>query len=457
MYEAVLIEGTCFFGNLLFFADSTFAFQRTTWYICSCILFLIILYFHEPMSPDSDSQLEHLCKTLQCENAALKKQVEWLSRQLFGRVLPKLLTFPDFEEENGSEEASTDDVGEPHADDALPDKTDIRKDGSSKFREHAASYRVSVPASAPPDLPMEDVTLELPLKECRGMFIAGFERSEAIAMRSAVVSRNIRRSLYLSNDDSGLAAAAPAPALFPDPSGGPLLFDASFVACVADLRIAGISFQTISERLNRENGLVISDEALRCLVLSAAELTAPVCTALFVRTLPDWMNLRRMFEEAKAGGDWFADEFLKKIHALAELEEHASHRAARLGGAPEDLYRERRTVRAGSGSIRIVTSFFERCRELLCVLDAASPLAETLRYALEHESFLSGFLYDPRLEMSRANPETPLANPLALLAVCADECRTRGVSFRAWFEHALIMLKQPVPPPLESLFPRGTK
>ena len=70
------------------------------------------------------------------------------------------------------------------------------------------------------------------------------------------------------------------------------------------------------------------------------------------------------------------------------------------------------------------------------------------------ESVLSGFLYDPRLELSRANPETPLADPFAMLAVCADECRTRGVSFRAWLERVLTALKQAEPPQPDTLFPR---
>lgn len=401
------------------------------------------------MASDSDlpfERLKHLCKSQQREIEALKQRVEWLSRQLFGRVLPGLLALPDFDAEDSSSEHPADG-------DSQPETTDGKKK-TGIFREAAAAYRVSAPSSAPPDLPVEDVTLELPVKERGGLAVAGFERSEAIAMRSAVVVRKFRRSLYVSNDDSGSAAIAPAPALFPDPSGGPLMFDASFAAYVADLRLAGMRFATISERLDRENGLAISGESLRGLALAAADLAAPVCTALFVRTLPDWTNLRRMFENAKACGDWFADEFLKKIHALAELEGQALRRAERSGGAPEDLYRERRAVRSGSGSARIAASFFERCRELLAVLDAASPLAETLRYALEHETFLSGFLYDPRLEFSRANPETPLADPFAMLAVCADECRTRGVPFRAWFERILIALKQPNPPPPEALFPR---
>ena len=401
------------------------------------------------MASDSDlpfERLKHLCKSQQREIEALKQRVEWLSRQLFGRVLPGLLALPDFDaEDNGGEH--------PADGDSQPELTDGKKK-SHTVREAAAAYRVSAPTSAPPDLPVEDVTLELPAKERGGLAVAGFERSEAIAMRSAVVVRKFRRSIYVSNDDSGSAAIAPAPALFPDLSGGPLMFDASFAAYVADLRLAGMSFQAISERLNRENGFKISDESLRDLTLAAADLAAPVCTALFVRTLPDWTNLRRMFENTKACGDWFADEFLKKIHALAELEGQALRRAERSGGAPEDLYRERRAVRSGSGSARIAASFFERCRELLAVLDAASPLAETLRYALEHETFLSGFLYDPRLEFSRANPETPLADPFAMLAVCADECRTRGVPFRPWFERILTALKQPNPPPPEALFPR---
>ena len=210
------------------------------------------------MSSDIKRQLARLeqdHKALQRENAALKQRVEWLSRQLFGRVLPGLLTLPDFEsEDNGREHP---------ADGNSQSETTERKKKTGTLREAAASYRVSAPASAPPDLPEEDVTLELPAKERNGLTVAGFERSEAIAMRSAVVVRKFRRSLYVSNDDSGSAAIAPAPALFPDPSGGPLLFDASFAAYVADLRLAGMSFQAISERLNRENGLVISDESLR--------------------------------------------------------------------------------------------------------------------------------------------------------------------------------------------------
>ena len=416
------------------------------------------------MSSDDDSRFEQQCEILRRENEELKFHVEWLSRQLFGRVMPKLITLPDFEldDDFGGRPAEND--GNPTEKDGNPMNDDTgghpAGDGapgnkSASLRESAAPYRVSAPATAPSDLPTVDLTLELPVKESRGLFVAGFERSEAIGIRSAVIKRNIHRSMYISNDDSGLAAAAPVPALFPDPSGGPLMFDASFVAHVVDLRLAGSSFQAVSRRLSRENGLEISGDALRELALAAAELVRPVCTALFVRTLPDWMNLRRMFEQAAAGGDWFADEFLKKIHALFELENHARLRAERLGGAPEDLYRERRAVRAGSGSVRITASFFDRCRDLLPVLDAASPLAETLRYALEHESFLSGFLYDPRLELSRANPETPIADPFILLAVCADECRMRGVPFRTWFERVLIALKQPgPPPPPDTLFPR---
>ena len=145
------------------------------------------------------------------------------------------------------------------------------------------------------------------------------------------------------------------------------------------------------------------------------------------------------------------DEFLRMIHALDELETHARIRAERSGGAPDDLYRERRAVRAESA--RIAARFFGRCREALPAQNPQSPLAEALRYAAEHENVLSAFLYDPELELSRANPETPVAGPLAVLAVCADECLARGVSFRAWLERTLVRLKQPDPPPPDTLFP----
>jgi len=414
------------------------------------------------MSSDRDPQHERLNDSLRRENAMLRRQVEWLSRQLFGRVMPGLLTLP-----GPGEDDDTADM--PLADGCLRSDVDtklmdggLRSDADAgpgnipgSLREPSAPYRVSAPSSAPSSapagLPSEDVTLELPSNECRGMTVAGFERSEAVGTRPAVVRRNILRAMYVPNDGSGSAAAAPAPALFPDPSGGPLVFDASFAAYVAELRLSGVTFQAISERLDRENGLAISREALRRLASDAAETAAPVCIALFERTLPGWRNLLRRFEQAKAGGDWFAGEFMQKIHALSMLEEQAVLRAERFGGAPEDLYRERRAVR--SGSVRIAGAFFDRCREMLPVLDAGSPLAETIRYALEHESFLCGFLHDPRLEMSRADPETPVADPFVLLAVCEDECRTRGVPFRTWLEHVLNARKQPVPPPVESLFP----
>ena len=392
-------------------------------------------------NPQSESSYESILR----ENEALKKRLEWFSLQLYGRVMPGLYA---------PVAGVVDDVpsgeGDPENDER-PSDVGVNGGRPSELHEPSAAYRVAVPTSIPPDFPSEDVTLELPEKEARGMCVIGFERAEAIAMRPAVVMRRIRRSMYVSSDGSGFASAALAPGLFPDPSGGPLVFDASFAAGVTASRLSGVSFRALSRRLKRENGLEISAESLRRLVLFAAETVSPVGTALVVRTLPDWTNLFRLIGEAKAGGDWFADEFLQKIRALRELEEHARMRAERLGGAPEDLYRERRAARVNSA--RMTASFFERCRETLPVLKADSPLAETLRYALEHETFLSCYLYDPRMEFSRANPDQPLSDPFAALAVCADECRARGVAFRSWIEHALVMLKQPNPPPPESLFP----
>ena len=400
------------------------------------------------MPSDCDSESDRSKAALLRENDELKKRIDWLSRQLYGRVMPGLYAAtPD--------QASGDSAAEPRGPNSGESGPEFAaSDGlhSAELHESAASYRVSSPSTVPEDFPAEDLSIELPKRELYGMSVVGYERTEAIAMRPAVVRRRISRTMYVASDGSGFAAAALAPALFPDPAGGELLFDASFVASVTDSRMAGASFSSISKRLKQENGLAISADSLRRLAVFAAETIAPVCTAMVVRTLPDWMNLYRMFEESKAGGDWFADEFLKKIHALRELEEHARIRADRLGGAPEDLYRERRAAR--SNSARMTASFFERCREMLRLANADSPLAETIRYALEHESFLSSFLYDPRVEFTRANPTMPIGDPFAVLAVCADECRTRGVPFRSWLEHTLIMQKQPDPPPPESLFPR---
>ena len=391
------------------------------------------------MSSDRKSALERELEAIQHENAALKKTVDLLSRQVYGRVMPGLYAIP------AEVEKVLPNAG-PERTDGVPETT------AGTLHESAASYHVSEPVMVPPDLPSDEVMLELPHSKSAGMSVIAYESAEAIAVRSPVVRRTIHRAMYVSDDGSGMASAAPVPALFPDPSGGGQMFDASFVASVTDYCLAGMTFRMISERLKLEFGLAVSEAVLRDLVLAAAETIAPVCSALVVRTLPDWMNLRRMFEDAKAGGDWLADEFLQKIHALYELEDHARIRAERLGGAPEDLYRERRAVRLESA--RIATRFFERCREMLPAQSPRSPLAEALRHVVEHEKTLSEFLYDPRLELSRANPETPVADPFAMLAICADECRARFVSFRVWLEDTLVKLKQPNPPPPESLFPR---
>jgi len=390
------------------------------------------------MPPDRKTQLERELEASQHEIAALKKTIDLLSRQVYGRVMPGLYAIPAEEEDVPADEPLR--------------KNSVSKTNAGTLHELAASYRVSEPAIVPPDLPSDEMKLELPPSKSAGMSVIAYESTEAIAARSSVVRRTIHRAMYVSDDGSGTAFAAPVPALFPDSSGIGQMFDASFVAYVTDFYLAGMTFRTISERLKLESDLVISETALSGLVLSAAETIASVCSAMVVRTLPDWMNLRRMFENAKAGGDWLADEFLQKIHALGELEDHAKIRAERLGGAPEDLYRERRAVRVESA--RIAARFFERCREMLPALNPQSPLGEALRHAVEHEKTLSEFLYDPRLELSRANPETPVADPFAMLAICSDECRLRGVSFRVWLEDALVKLKQPNPPAPETLFPR---
>ena len=202
------------------------------------------------------------------------------------------------------------------------------------------------------------------------------------------------------------------PALLPDPSGGPQKFDASFAAWIASMRVAGRSFRSIASDLKIEEGLDVPEPVLRGLFLAVAETVAPVCSALFLHTLPDWNSLRRMFEEAQSAGDWLAEEFLNKSHALNMLEENARVRADRLGGAPEDLYRERRIARAQSQ--RIAGDLFARCRELSPSLAPETPLAETLRYAVEHESVLCEYLYDPRVEIAVAPPDDLRPDPFLL-------------------------------------------
>ena len=399
------------------------------------------------------------------EIAALKKRIEWLSCQRYGRVLPGLLAYPAEPSSDADQGDETDfPAREPGIARDVP-QTSLKPGRSGVLRESSAAYQVSGDAKTseslheesmafepPADLPEEMTALELPPRERSGMTAVGFEDFEAIAARPAVVRRRIRRTMYAAMDGSGLAAAAPSPALFPDPSGGPLKFDASFAAWIAAMRVAGRSFWSIASDLKIEEGLDMPESVLRGLFLAVAETIAPVCSALFLHTLPDWNSLRRMFEEAQGAGDWLAEEFLKKIHALNVLEENARVRADRLGGAPEDLYRERRIARAQSQ--RIAGDLFARCRELIPTLAPETPLAETLRYAVEHESVLCEYLYDAHVEMAVAPPDELHPEPQAALEILAAECEKRCVFFRTWLEHALVMLKQTPPAPPETLFPR---
>jgi len=409
---------------------------------------------------------EHSEHEYEQEISALKKRIEWLSCQRYGRVLPGLLEYPAEPSPDGDQDDETSSPArEPETVRDVP-QTAPKPGRSGVLRESSAAYRVSddaEPPEFPPseertsfeppsDLPEEMTELELPPRDRSGMTAVGFEDYEAVASRPAVVRRKIRRTMYAAMDGSGLAAAAPMPALFPDPSGGPLQFDASFAAWIASMRVVGRSFRSIASALKTDEGLDVPESVLRGLFEAVADTVAPVCSALFLRTLPDWNSLRRMFEDARVAGDWLADEFLKKILALNTLEENARIRAGRLGGAPEDLYRERRIARAQSR--RIAGDLFARCRDLLPTLAPETPLAETLRYAVEHESVLCEYLYDAHVEMAVAPPDELHPGPLAALEILAAECGKRGVFFRRWLEHALVMLKQTPPAPPETLFPR---
>ena len=253
-----------------------------------------------PSDRDPQSEREQI-DAKNREIVALKQLVDRLSRQVYGRVMPGLYAVSSGTEEELSPAA------------ACPRLHGSSGETNGALREPSATYHVSEPVSVPPDFPSDEVTLELPPAKSGGMSVISYESFEAIAARPAFVRRTIRRALYVSDDGSGMSAAAPDPALFSDPSGGGRSFDASFVASVTDFRLAGMTFRAVSERLKTESGLVISEAVLRGLVLAAAQTVAPVCDAMVVRTLPDWANLRRMFEESKAGGDWFAEDFLKRI------------------------------------------------------------------------------------------------------------------------------------------------
>ena len=156
------------------------------------------------MPSDRDPQsVRELIASKDREIAALKRLVDGLSRQLYGRVMPGLYAFPA-DPETASPAADARQPG-------VPGKMD------GALHEPFASYHVSEPVSVPPDLPSDEVTLELPPAKSGGMSVISYESADAIAARPAFVRRTIRRALYVSDDGSGMSAAAPGPALFPIP------------------------------------------------------------------------------------------------------------------------------------------------------------------------------------------------------------------------------------------------
>ena len=123
------------------------------------------------------------------EIAALKKTIDLLSRQAYGRVMPGLYAL------SSDAEAVSVDADIPRSRDAVPDKA------GGALHESATSYHVIEPVSVPPGFPADEVTLELPPAKSGGMSVISYETADAISpadLRSSAFSSKSRSYISIT-------------------------------------------------------------------------------------------------------------------------------------------------------------------------------------------------------------------------------------------------------------------
>lgn len=181
-----------------------------------------------------------------------------------------------------------------------------------------------------------------------------------------------------------------------------------------------------------------------------------------------WAHVRRRFVEALENGFRQAEEPLKLIRALYQVEREAKERAERKG-TETALFQFRKAGRKESH--KFAGDFFDRCRKLREEERPSSPVAKAVSYALNIEPELKKFLNDPKLNIDN-NPAERLnrgvalirknclfagsengGRNLAILYSFAASCKANGIDFRAYLEDILTRLAEAKPNQLDHLLP----
>src|SRR5665213_2602576 len=161
-----------------------------------------------------------------------------------------------------------------------------------------------------------------------------------------------------------------------------------------------------------------------------------------------WTHLRRRFYEiAKAGDAPIASEALSRIAALYEIEQTIRGRSAG----------ERRAARQDK-SMPLVLAFRDWLEIQLSKVSAKSPIADAIRYGLNHWDGLVRFLDDGRIELDTNIVERSIrpivlnrknalfaghdqgAENSAAIASLVETCKMYGVDPQAYFADVLAKL-----------------
>ena len=413
---------------------------------------------------------------LQDENAELRRQNEWLKRQLFGQKSEKLKPVNDATPDLFAAESSP--VIEPPPTEAVAAHERKKRDKNGWN-------------NMPKDLPREEEIIDVPESEREGMKLIGYEISERFARRETrYFIKVIKRAKYADPADAVRGViTAPAAGDFLDSSSGKTKFDVSFVAgVVADKIENHLPLYRQAEMMARE-GVPVNRSTLQSLFSNAAKslevlydrqnelisqceiihgdetpirLLAPgkgKCKKAYL-----WVKMTGLgpplvsFHFANSRKKEVAEELYKDYYGTlirdnyagyADLKaEHAgcwAHVRRKFFEANEagycgaerflqlirNLYTLEREAKLRSEvkdsdvalfnerktarrmSKKLVSEFFEVCLEFQNKEIPSSPLSKAIVYALNQREALENFLTDSRLNIDN-NPAENVIRPIAL-------------------------------------------
>lgn len=380
--------------------------------------------YHELISKIPEAHLREYAEQLALQN-------EWLQRQVFGHVVFDPCDYPRQQCEDGpktqNEESRLMENGNEY----------LSADLTVQAEKDTGKQNVSVET-----LPRTKVELSLPHEKLDGLSQIASIPSEIVVRRKMLSYCTQYQIFYAATDESGNAAAGPAPAYYPAPDGGDLKYDVTLVAWIVQNQMLGLSFDVIAGLLENDGLTHCSSELVKGLFSAAIEDLRPLCALSLSRAVPCWDNMKMRILAAERAGDWRAQPFHRMIHALSTLEDTILKRARN-----ENECFEMRAFTRKSQCAHIVQDFFSQCRDAAAAnLPPRSLLRQAVAFALEHEQILCTFLHDPMVNFYRGKMEVSgVAASLSadrVISILQSECNAGKKDFGKWLEDTLVILRR---------------